>query len=98
EQAGADLMAGQVLLGDLVLAVLAAAVDEGDPAGLGEGPDPAGETSRHPHEVRVVELVVTAAMQGPPPGAEPAGVVAQPEVGVQHDSVHTVVAAPKQSL
>jgi hypothetical protein len=47
---------------------------------------------RHPHQVRVVQLVI-AAVQPPPPAPEPARVVPKAEVGLQHDPVYAVIAA-----
>src|SRR3954468_2452106 len=60
---------GEVLLGDLVLAFPALAVDHRDAVRAGRGPDPAGEPAGHPHQVRVVQLLVVA-VQPSPPGAE----------------------------
>jgi hypothetical protein len=56
----------------------------------------AGEPARHPHQVRVVHLVIAALVQPPPPAPEPARIVADGEVGVQHDPVHAVIAARQQ--
>jgi hypothetical protein len=89
------LVGGQVLLGDLVLAFPTLAVDHRDAVRGGRGPDPAGEPAGHPHQVRVVELLVVA-VQPSPPGPEPARLVAQRVVGVEHDPVHAVVAAVEQ--
>jgi hypothetical protein len=86
---------GEVLLGDLVLAFPALAVDHRDAVRGGRGPDPAGEPAGHPHQVRVVQLPVVA-VQPSPPGAEPARVITQRVVGVEHDPVHAVVAAIEQ--
>ena len=70
---------GQVLLGDQVLALPGLAVDHRDAVGLAPRLDPAGEPARHPHQVRVVQLLVGAVVQPPPPGPEPARVVPQRE-------------------
>jgi hypothetical protein len=45
--------------------------------------------------MRVVELLVIA-VQLSPPGPEPARVVTQRVVGVEHDPIHTVIAAVEQ--
>jgi hypothetical protein len=45
--------------------------------------------------VRVIELVV-AAVQPPPPGPEPAGVMTDREECIQHDPVHAVIGAGQQ--
>src|SRR4051812_37505912 len=49
----------------------------------------------HPHQMRIAHLLVVA-VQASPPGPEPAGVVTQRVVGVEHDPVHAVVAAVEQ--
>jgi hypothetical protein len=92
EHPAVDVMFCEVVLGDLVLALAAPAVDDRDPVRGGRGPDPAGEPPGHPHQVRVVELLIVA-VQPPPPGPEPARVMPQRKVGVEHDPVHAVVAA-----
>src|SRR6266571_5781896 len=63
----------------------------GMPGGRGIGPHPAGEPAREPHHVGVVQVLLGAAVQPPPPGPEPARIVPQRIVGVQHDPVHAVV-------
>jgi hypothetical protein len=91
-----DGAGSQVVLGDPVLAFPAAAVDDGNPLRPGERPHPPREPARRPHQVGVVELGLGAAVQLPPPDAEPARAVPQRVVGVQHDPVHAVVAAGQQ--
>src|SRR4030095_2211955 len=54
---------------------------------------PTAESSRHPHQVRVVQFLLRSVVQPPPPGPKPARRVAQSKVGVQNDTVHAVVAA-----
>ena len=83
----------QVLLGDQVLALPGLAVDHRDAVRVRPGLDPAGEPARHPHQVRVVQLLVAVAVQPPPPAPEPARVMPQREIGVQHDPVHAVIAS-----
>jgi len=46
--------------------------------------------------VRVIQLVVAAAVQPPPPAPEPARIMAYREEGVQHYPVHAVIAAIDQ--
>jgi hypothetical protein len=70
-------------------------VDDRDPARLGRGPHPAGEPPRHPHQVRVVQLVLEAIVQSPP-HPESARRVAQRVVGVEHDAIHAVIAAEQK--
>jgi len=87
---------GQVGLGDAVLALPAAAVDDRDAVGLGEPAHPAAEPARHPHQMGVVQLLLGVVVQAPPPHPKPARVVPQREVGVEHDPVHAVVSAGQQ--
>ena len=51
-------VSGQMLLGDLVLALPGPAVDHRDAIGLAPRLDAAGEPARHPHQVRIVQVVV----------------------------------------
>lgn len=46
---------------------------ERDPVCPGRSPHPAGEPPRHPHQVRVVQLVLAALVRPPPPGRNPPG-------------------------
>ena len=86
----------QVLLGDQVLTLPGLAEDDRDPVRGRPGLDPAGEPPGHPHQVRVIQLVV-AAMQPPPPAPEPARVMAQREIHVQHHPVHAIVRTRQQA-
>ena len=85
-----------MLLGDLVLALPGPAVDHRDAIGLAPRLDAAGEPARHPHQVRIVQVVVRTVVPAPPPRPEPTRVMAQREEGVQHDPVHAVIAAGQQ--
>jgi len=60
------------------------------------GLDPAGEPARHPYQVRVIELVVAAAVQPPPTGTETAGVMTDREECVQPDPVHAIIRTGQQ--
>lgn len=53
---------------------------------------PAGEPSGDPLQMCIVQQLITAVVQGPPPVPEPARIVAQREEGVEPDPVHAVVA------
>src|SRR6266566_2700848 len=85
-----------MLLGDPVLALPGRAVDDRDAVRARPRLDPAGEPAREPHQVRVIQLIVGAVVPPPPPGPEPARVVPQAEVGLQHNPVHAVIAAGQQ--
>ena len=67
EHPRAHLVAGQVLLGDQVLTLPGLAVDHRDPGGVRPRLHPPGEPARHPHQVRVVQLLIGAIVQPPPP-------------------------------
>jgi len=60
------------------------------------GSDPSGEPSGHPHQMRVVQILVTVLVPTPPPHPEPARVVPQRVAGVEHDPIHTVIRAGQQ--
>ena len=94
--ADADRVGSQVLLGDAVLALACFAIDHGDPICLGVGSQATSEVACHSHQVVVVQLLVAASVQLPPPGPEAARAVAHPEVGVEDDPVHAVVDAGQQ--
>ena len=91
-----DHMRLQVLLSDQVLALPGLAEDQRDAVRGCPGLDPAGEPPGHPHQVRVIQLIVAAAVQPPPPGPQPARVDPHREPGVQHHPVHAVIAAVDQ--
>ena len=84
-----------VLLGDLMFAVASLAVDQGDSLGLGRGAAPTAEPTRHPAQARLGQILVRP-VQSPPPASQPAPVLAHGEVGVEHDTIHTVVRAIEQ--
>jgi hypothetical protein len=86
----------QVLLGDQVLTLPGLAEDDRDAVRGRPGLDPAGEPPGHPHQVRVIQLIVAAGVQPPPPGPEPARVHPHRAPGVQHHPVHAVIAAVDQ--
>ena len=92
----ADLMAGQVRLGDAVLALPGRAEDHRHPVGRTPRLDPPREPARHSHQVRVVQLGVAVAVPAPPPGAEPARVVPERIERVEHDPIHAVIATGHQ--
>nr|VTP03463.1 hypothetical protein BIN_B_05054 [Mycobacterium riyadhense] len=62
---------------------------------LGRAPhlDPALEPAHHPHQMGVIQPLVAAAMQPPPPGTKPAQVVPEGEESIEHNPVHTVITA-----
>lgn len=83
----------EVLLGDAVLLFLRAAIHDGNAVGLGERSHAATEAPCHSHPVAVVQFFFGAVVHSPPPTAKATGRIAEPEIGIQHDAVHTLVAA-----
>ena len=63
---------GQVLLGDLMLALLGLAIDHRNPVRLRGRSHPAGEPAGEPHQMRVVQLLIAVAVPTPPPHPEAA--------------------------
>lgn len=96
EHPGPDGVGGQIVLRDPMLPFPGAAGDHLDLVRGGPGPDPAGEPARQPHQMRVVQRVVAVVVPASPPHPEPARIVPESEVGVDHDPVHTVIAAGHQ--
>ena len=58
EQSTADGVLGEIVLGEVMLALPAAAVDDRDVVRLGEATHPPAEPTSQTHEVRVVELLL----------------------------------------
>jgi hypothetical protein len=96
EHARADLMLGQVLLGDLMLALLGPAVDHRNPVRLRGCAYPPGKPAGEAHQVRVVQLLIAVLVPPPPPDPEAARRMPQREVRVEDDPVHAVIAARQQ--
>ena len=72
KQPAGDLSLGQVLLGNLVLALADRTVDDRDAVGFGVAPQATAETACHSHQVGVVQRVIRTS-QRPPPQTEPTG-------------------------
>ena len=73
EQSSLDNVRGQVLLTYFVLVLSSAAVDDRDVASFGQAADSTTEATGHTHQMGVVQLLVRAIHQAPPPGPKPAG-------------------------
>jgi hypothetical protein len=89
-------MAGQVLLGNVMLALTPTTIYDGNLVSFGEATDSTAEPTGHPHQMGVVQLLVGAVHQTPPPLTEATSRVAQRVVGVQNDSIDTVKAPLQQ--
>lgn len=74
----------------------ALAVHDRHVVGLAPRLHPPGEPTGHAHQVGVVQLLIRAVVQPPPPRAEPAGRVTHREVGVEHHPVDAVIVAIHQ--
>src|SRR5207247_10522849 len=79
---------GEMLLGDPVLALPGRAVDDRDAVRARPRLDPAGEPARAPHQVRVIQLIVGAAVPPPPPRPEPPRAAPQAAVRLHHTPAH----------
>ncbi|MDQ6675115.1 MAG: hypothetical protein M3069_31000 [Chloroflexota bacterium] len=91
-----DGVLGEIVLGDVMLAVPAAAVDDWDVVRLGEPTHAAAKAPSQTHEVRVVELLLGATHQRPPPQPKAASRVAHGVVAVQDDPINAVVGPIQQ--
>ncbi len=85
-------MRGEIVFGQVVLALSTSAVDDRNSVRLGEPTHSTTEATGHAHEMGVVQLFVRAIHQPPPPLSEAASRVAEPVVRIQDDSVDAVVA------
>src|SRR5215510_3849953 len=83
----------QMLFGDLMLALFTTAVDDRYTMSFSITTHPTAESSRHPHQVCVVQFLFRSVVQPPPPESKAARRVAQSKVGVQNNTVHAIVAA-----
>jgi len=77
-------------LGDLVLALTTTAVDKRDLVDLGISPNTTAQTTCHAHKVRVVQVLI-GAVESSPPHTETTRRLTQWKIGVQDNSIHTVV-------
>ena len=91
EQSTADEVLSEIVLGDVMLAVPAAAVDDRDVVRLGEPTYAAAKAPSQTHEVRVVELLLGVTHQRPPPQPKAASRLAHRVVAVQDDPINAVV-------
>jgi hypothetical protein len=64
-----------------------------DLVGIGPGPHPTSEPTGHPHQIRVVQLLITTLMPPPPPHPKPTRAMTQQAVGVEHNTIHAVITA-----
>ena len=90
-------IARPMLFGDFVHVFIGHLFQDRDLPLLGHGPHPPRKPSCPTHHVGLVQVVI-AAIHVPPPSAETAGRAEQGAVSIEHDPVHTIVAAIQQVL
>src|SRR6516162_7694150 len=83
---------GQIFFGQVVLALACGTVDHRNTVRFGATANATTEAAGHPHQVGVLQRVVGPG-QRPPPYTESAGIMPHPEIGVQDDAIHAIVAA-----
>src|SRR2546428_14130236 len=65
----------------------------GIPLALANPPNPATNPPGRPHQMGIVQILLGAVVQSPPPASETTRRVAQPKVPIQDDAVHAIAAA-----
>ena len=83
------------VFGKLMFALAALAVNQGNTLFLRVLVDPATKASREPHEMGIIQFVVIA-QEPAPPRTESSARPGQSEIGVQDDTIYTVVHVIKQ--
>lgn len=96
EHPRAHRVLSEVVLSDLMFTLAPLALDHWDSPRSRPRPHPAGEPPSHPHQMSVVQQLITIAVQPPPPHPKPTRVMTQREVGVDHDPVNTIVGTGQQ--
>jgi len=89
-------MFSQILSGDLMFAFFTAALYDGNPMCLCIRSQAPCKASSHPHQVCVVQSVISTIMQGSPPRTKSAWRITQRKIAVQYDSVYAIIAAAQQ--
>ena len=80
-----------------MLALPDPAVDDRNTVGFGIAADATTETTRHPHQMGVIQRIIRPS-QLPPPSAEPRRHMRHAEITIQNDSVDAIVAACEEIL
>ena len=97
KQALGNRRLGQILFGEVVLALPCRTVDYRNAVRFGITANTAAEPAGHPHQVGVFERRVRSG-QRPPPHTKPTRIMPHAEVGVQNDAIDAIVAAAQQIL
>lgn len=87
---------GKVLLGQFMFAFSTLTVENRDAMGACISTKPPAEATRHAHQMRVIQMLIGSIMQASPPGAKSCRGLSQPEVGVEHNPIHTVIGSIHQ--
>ena len=88
---------GNMLLGNLVLTFTALTVNQWDTFLFSIGMNPSAESSCKTHQVSIVQIFIRT-LQGTPPCPETTGGLAKWKIGVEHDSIYTIICAIKMFL
>ncbi len=95
EEAFGDRCLGQIIVGNLMLALPCHTIDDRNVVRFGVASHTSTEPAGQPHQVGVVQSLVRSS-ERPPPHAETTRAMPHPEVSVQNDAVHAIVAAAQQ--
>jgi hypothetical protein len=79
-----------------MLSLTGLAIDHRNAVRLRRRTHPAGEPAGEPHQVRVIQPLITIAVLTPPPRPEATRRMPQREIRVEDDPVHAVIAARQQ--
>src|ERR1700740_1122827 len=80
-----------------MLALAYGTVDHRNGVCFGIAANTTAEPAGHPHQIGVLQRLIGPG-QRPPPDTEPAGIMPHPEIRVEDDAIHAIVAAAQQIL
>jgi hypothetical protein len=86
---------GQVVFGHIMLALASHTVDDRNTMRFGIASHAPAEPAGQPHQMGVIKGVVRSS-ERPPPHAEAARTMCHPEIRIQDNAIHAVVAAAQQ--
>ena len=86
-----------MFFGNIMFAFSGPAVDHGNLMGFRIPTNATAEAARQAHQVGVVQSLIGTG-QVPPPDAETGGIVAHPEVAIQHDPVDAIITSREEVL
>jgi hypothetical protein len=85
----------QMFLSNLMLSCTLFTVNDRYPMLLTISPNPATESPGHPHQMFVIQILITP-VQVSPPQAKTTGNVSPPEIRIQNDAVRAIINSIKQ--